>query len=362
MKHWQESSRILHTAAQLAEQGRSATLATVVRIRGSAYRRPGAKMLIADDGAMVGSVSGGCLESDVREVALSVMRHGPPQLVHYDTGADDQTPFGLGLGCNGAVDIFVQRATAPDALETAQKVMTLLQGTAAFAVSTVVRGTAVLGRSLIVGTHGKPAGSTGDAGLDRAIAVRARDLLATGMSQLHDLDGLQVFTEVLLPPATLLVLGAGEDTRPLAAYATDAGFRVTIADHRSAYLKPDHYPTGTRFIHSRPDSDSSDLPLGPRSYCVVKTHSLAHDRGWVRRLLASDVPYIGVLGPHARVDEILRDLGAEENDRVFGPVGLDLGADGPEQIALSIVAELLAVCSARQPGHLRQKEGAIHAG
>ena len=362
MKHWQETSRILQLLARLAEQGRGAALATVVHIRGSAYRRPGAKMLIEDDGAMAGSVSGGCLEADVREVALSVIRDGVPQLLHYDTGSDDETPFGLGLGCNGAVDIFVQRATAPDLLETSRRIIPLLDGDAAFAVSTIVRGGAGLGRSVVVGMNGKPVGSTGDASLDRMIAAGASDFIGTGISQLHDLEAHQVFTEVQLPPPSLLVLGAGEDTRPLVACAAGVGFRVTVVDHRPAYLTPDHYPAGTRLVEARSDSNLSDLPLGPRAYAVVKTHSLEHDREWVRRLLASDVPYIGVLGPRARIDEVLRELGAEENDRVFGPVGLDLGADGPEQIAVSVVAELLALLSGREPDHLRTKEGAIHAG
>jgi xanthine dehydrogenase accessory factor len=362
MKHWQETSGILQLLTRLVEQGRGAALATVVRIQGSAYRRPGAKMLIADDGAMAGSVSGGCLEADVREVALSVIRSGTPQLLHYDTGTDDQTPFGLGLGCNGAVDIFVQRASAPDVLETARRVALLLQGDAPFAVSTIVRGAAGLGRSVVVASHGKPAGSTGDDDLDRTIAARASDLLGAGISQLDDFDANQLFTDVQVPPPSLIVFGAGEDSRPLVVSATDVGFRVTVVDHRPAYLVPDHYPVGTRFLEARPDSNLSDLSLGQRTYAVVKTHSLAHDREWVGRLLASNVAYIGVLGPSARVDEMLRELGAEENDRVFGPVGLDLGADGPEQIAVSVVAELLALISGREPGHLRAKEGAIHAG
>lgn len=361
MKHWQETSRILQLLTRLVEEGRGAALATVVRIQGSAYRRPGAKMLIADDGAMAGSVSGGCLEADVREVALSVMRDGAPQLLHYDTGTDDQTPFGLGLGCNGAVDIFVQPATAPDVLETARRVVPLLQGDAAFAVSTIVRGAAGLGRSIVV-ANGKPAGSTGDADLDRMIAARASDLIGAGISQLDDVEAYHVFTDVQLPPPSLLVLGAGDDSRPLVACAADVGFCVTVVDHRSAYLTAEHYPSGTRLIEARSDSNLSDLPLGPRTYAVVKTHSLAHDREWVRRLLASQVAYIGVLGPSARIDEMMRELGTEETDRVFGPVGLDLGADGPEQIAVSVVAELLALISGREPGHLREKEGAIHAG
>ena len=362
MKHWQETSRILQLLARLVEQGRGASLATVVNIQGSAYRRPGAKMLIEDDGAMAGSVSGGCLEADVREVALSVIRQGTPQLLHYDTGSDDETPFGLGLGCNGAVDIFVQHATAPDLLESSRRIMPLLEGDSPFAVSTIVRGATGLGRSIVVGANGKAVGSTGDANLDRSIAARATDLLGTGTSELYDLAGHQVFTEIQLPPPSLLVIGAGEDTRPLVACASDVGFRVTVVDHRPAYLSPNHYPSGTRLVEARSDSDVSDLPLGPRAYAVVKTHSLEHDREWVRRLLATTVPYIGVLGPRARIDDLLRDVGAEDNERVFGPVGLDLGADGPEQIAVSVVAELLALLCGREPGHLRTKEGAIHAG
>lgn len=362
MKHWQETSRIFQAVARLADEGRRAAVATVVRIRGSAYRRPGAKMLIADDGALGGSVSGGCLEADVREVALSVIRTATPRLLHYETGDDDQTPWGLGLGCSGAVDIFVQPASAPDLREAAAAVGILLQGDAPFTVSTVVRGSVGLGRVVVVGAEGKLAGSTGDAVLDRAVATRAQEILVAGESQLHELEMVQVFTEVQLPPPNLLILGAGGDARPLAAYAAEAGFRVTVVDHRRAYLESGHYPVDTRLVHARCDDPSADLPLGPRTYAVVKTHSLAHDREWMRQLLASDVPYIGVLGPRARIEAVLRQLGAEGNDRVFGPVGLDLGAEGAEQIALSIVAELLAVWSGREPGHLREKEGAIHAG
>lgn len=362
MKHWQETSRILQMHARLSEQRQSAALATVVQIEGSAYRRAGAKMLIADTGVMAGSVSGGCLEADVREVALSVMRSGIPQLLHYDTGPDDETPFGLGLGCNGAVDILVQCASAPEFLETSRRLALLLQGDEAFAVSTIVRGPEGVGRSIVLSTDGRPVGSTGDAKLDLVIAARASDLLRTGISQLHDFGTHLVFTEIQLPPPALVIVGAGEDTRPLATSATDVGFRVTVVDHRPAYLTRDHYPAGTRLVKARADSDISALALGPRVYAVVKTHSLDHDREWIRRLLASDVAYIGVLGARARIQGMLRELDAEDDDRIFGPVGLDIGADGPEQIAVSVVAELLAVISAREAGHLRAREGFIHAG
>lgn len=347
--------------AQLSEEQRSAALATVVHIDGSAYRRAGAKMLIADDGSMSGGVSGGCLEADVREVAVSVIDHGTPQLMHYDSRLEDDVPFGLGLGCDGAVDIFVQRATAPEFLETAREITSLLRGDEPFAVSTIVRGNGA-GCSVVVGAHGRHVGSAGDSKLDNAITAHAGDLLTRGSSELHALDDDHVFTEVQLPPPSLVIMGAGDDTRPLAAFAIEVGFRVTVVDHRMGYLSPDRYPAGVRVVEMRPDADISRLPLGRRSYAVVKTHSLEHDREWTRRLLATETPYIGVLGARARIQEILRDLEAEDDERVFGPVGFDLGADGPEQIAVSVVAELLAVLSGREPGHLRAKEGVIHAG
>jgi xanthine dehydrogenase accessory factor len=361
MKHWQETSGILQLLGRLAEQDRSAALATVVHIEGSAYRRPGAKMLVEDDGTTTGSVSGGCLEADVREVALSVIRTGLSQLRHYETGADERAPFGLGLGCTGAVDIFVQLATSPELLETSGRVVPLLRGDDTFAVSTVVRGERGVGRSVLLGIKGELIGSTGDAGLDRMIALRAGESLRAGDSQLHELEAHQVFTDVQRPPPALLIFGGGDDARPLVRLATDIGFRVTVIDHRSANLTTNHYPAGTRLFEARSDSSIADLPLGPRSYAIVKTHSLEHDRAWLERLLASQVPYIGVLGPRSRIEEMLDDLGAGEDDRVFGPVGLDLGAEGPEQIAVSIVAELLALLSGTEPRHLRAKEGAIHA-
>ena len=369
MKNWHETSQILAHAAALAQAGRRAALATVVRIQGSAYRRPGAKLLVADDGTMTGNVSGGCLEADVREWALAAMPSDLPRLLHYNTGGDDQTVWGLGLGCNGAVDIFVQRATTAAALETGARLRSLLDGDAPFAVATVVAGrserAAPLGRVLVVARDGVLAGSTGDPAADREAAAQAAALLPGAESGIHAVAGLQVFVEVLRPPPRLLVFGAGDDAVPLVRYARDAGFRVTVLDHRSGYLAPARFAEGTRLLQGRAEHGVPDLPaLGPDVYTVVKTHSLLHDREWVRRLLDSPVAYVGILGPRARTEEILRQLGVIEGTaasaRVFGPVGLDIGADGPEQIAFSIVAELLAVRAGREPNHLRDTAGAIH--
>ena len=361
MTDWQETAKAMERIVCLAEAGQRAAVATVVRIEGSAYRRPGAKFLVEEGGQTLGGVSGGCLEADVREVALAAMRDGVPRLLHYDTGSDEQRVWGLGLGCNGLVDIFVQLATSEAPLQVARRVKELLTGESAFAVSTVVEGPGHVGSALVLGSSGVLASSMGASHLDGELVALALDQLAKGESALHAVGAGRVFTEVYAPPPHLIVCGAGDDSIPLVGYAAAAGFRVTLVDHRSAYLTPERFPAATRLLRLRPEDEMNPLPLGPRSYVVLKTHSLAHDREWVRRLLLTEVPYIGLLGPWKRKELILDQIGSTGSRRVFGPVGLDLGAEGPEQIALSIVAELLAVRSGREPRHLRTREGTIHA-
>jgi xanthine/CO dehydrogenase XdhC/CoxF family maturation factor len=360
VKHWQETADILRQVAGLAERSARAAVATVVRIQGSAYRRQGAKFLVQEDGQTVGGVSGGCLEADVREIALAVIRDGAARLRHYDTGSDDRTVWGLGLGCNGAVDIFIQPASTPEGLRAGSRILELLAGDEAFAVATVLAGEAA-GRTLVLTADGATFGSTADPALDRELASRAADLLRRGESSVDEIRSQQVFTEVQQPPPSLVVFGAGDDAAPLVDCARGAGFRVALVDHRAALLGGGRYPESVRVFERRPEEGLSGLPLGPRSFAVVKMHALAKDREWVRRLLSSPVDYIGVLGPRARIAEILRQLEAGSDRRVFGPVGLDLGADGPEQVALSIVAEMLAVQSSRAPRHLREREAPIHA-
>ncbi len=335
MNHWKETAEILSRLAELKAAGRRAALATVVHIVGSAYRRPGAKFLIEETGETMGSVSGGCLEADVREVAKGVMETGIPSLRHYSTGTDEDIVWGLGLGCNGLVDVFIQPATEGPLAELADRLRELLAGDSPFAISTVL--------------DGEEAGAT---------AVAEASDTAPGV---QTIGGRQVFIEVLPPPPHLIVCGAGDDARPLVAYAAEAGFRVTLVDHRQGLMPPEWFPQAARLVLARPE-EQVDLPPAGRSLAVVKTHSLNHDREWVRRLLAAGIPYVGMLGPRLRTETILREIGREGDERVYGPVGLDLGADGPRQVALAIIAELLAFIAQREPRHLSQRTEAIHAG
>jgi xanthine/CO dehydrogenase XdhC/CoxF family maturation factor len=335
VKHWKETSEVFERIARLSEAGHRAALATVVGTEGSAYRRAGAKFLIEDGGRTLGSLSGGCLEADVRENALQMLRDGaPPRLIRYDTGSDDEAVWGLGLGCSGTIEVFLQPAAGPRGIETTDRIRELLAGDSPFTISTVVAG---------------PDSALG------SVAVVPGTVRAS-----HPDSTARIFDEVLVPPPYLLLVGAGDDAIPICAYAADVGFRVQVVDHREALLAAERFPAAFRRVLARPEDGLAALPVGPRSSAVIKTHSFAHDREWARRLLSAGISYVGLLGPRARTRKLLEEIEEREGERVFGPVGLDLGAEGPEQVALAIVAELLAVRAGREPLSLREKRSAIH--
>ncbi len=362
MKQWLETREVLDRLAALERARLRAALATVVRVRGSAYRHEGAKLLVAEDGSTTGNVSGGCLEQDVREVALQVVRSGQPQLRSYCSGTDEIEAWDLGLGCEGQVDIFVEPAFEHRPTERA-----LLDGRAPFAVCTVVSGLSPgLGNRLVV-TGQKVTGDLGSSGLNSEVAARARELLDAERSSLETFGDREVFVESLLPPLELVLFGAGDDARSLARFAADVGFDVTVVDRRPAYLAPDRFPVT---VH-RLECDAGKLPerltLDETCYAVVMTHNFADDQAFVGLLLRTRVPYVGVLGPRQRTERILRNaagtapLDEAQLGRVYGPVGLDIGTDGAEQVALSVIAEILALRSGRRPHSLRERKTPIHA-
>ena len=372
MHHWKETAEILTRLSDPSMAGgRSAAIATVVGTVGSAYRRPGAKLLVLDDGDTLGSVSAGCLEADVREVARTVIRTNRPMLRQYDTRDEDDPVGSLGLGCRGVVDIFVQPATAGHFSSLAKPLATFMANDVPVAIVTLVSGGADVGRMMTVAfpaaTHpaGRTGGSLGDPALDEQVVTRVREARDGRRAAVSVVSGHGVFIELLRPPPHVVVCGAGSDAIPLVAYAADAGFRVTLLDHRPGLLDATRFPCASRCERAQPDDPTVVLPPPAQTLAIIKTHSLAHDSAWLRRFLALGVPYVGVLGPRARTERMLAELdadvtGPDSRDRVFGPVGLDLGADGPQQVAISIVAELLAVVSQRAPRHLWQRCAPIH--
>ncbi|HEU4729001.1 MAG TPA: XdhC family protein, partial [Kofleriaceae bacterium] len=272
MKQWLETRDVLDFLERARAAGRRAALATVVRVRGSAYRHEGAKLAVAEDGSSAGNVSGGCLEQDVREVALQVLQSGACQLRNYCSSADEIEAWDLGVGCEGQVDVYVEPA------EPRPRERALLNGRTAFAVCSLLAGQGKegSGKRLIV-TRQATEGDLGSAELNRAAGTRARELLETGESGIRDVAGRSVFFDVLSPPPQLVVVGAGDDARPLARFAADVGFRVVVADRRPGLLTHERFPAAALLVESRGEELATVLPLDAECYAVVMNHSFADD-------------------------------------------------------------------------------------
>jgi len=346
-------------------------LATIVAVRGSTYRRPGARLLVPEAGAPVGNISGGCLEGDVADMARLVMEEGTARLAGWDLTADDDEVWGLGLGCNGAIEVFIEpaerAATVTHALRVALEeerpicVVTALESEAPELVAP--------GARLVVRPDGPVEGSLGHADVDAEAIISAREQLAVGRSEIRTfVHGIRSFVEVLEPPLRLVICGAGHDAIPLVRTAAGIGWRPVVVDDRPAFLTKDRYPEAHAFVEAPDPSAVADLaPLDEQTFAVVMTHNFLRDRDYLRGLLRSDVGYIAMLGPAARTQRILMDLAEEgveitdkDRARIHGPAGLDLGAEGPDEIAHAIVAEIVAVRHDRAGGYLKERPGPIH--
>lgn len=348
MKQWLETRQVLDAIDALSREGKRAALATVIRVRGSAYRHEGAKLVVGEDDAITGNVSGGCLEEDVREVARRVIATGRAERRSYCGGANEIAAWDLGVGCEGEVEILIEPVGDDRAGERA-----LLAAEERFVIVTDV-------------AHALSA----DGGPERRAARQvyrgadAQPWLDTPQSQLTHRNGRELFVDVLVPPPRLLIVSGGDDARHLARIADAVGFRVVVADRRPGLLAPERFPATTRVVETDAARLGERVVLDAESFAVVMTHHFADDTDYLRALLQSPARYLGVLGPRQRTERILGILRAEgpvDDGRIFGPVGLDIGTDGAEQVALAVVAEILAVRSGRRPRSLRERSAPIHA-
>ena len=389
-----ELIEILDAIERFAAAGAPMALATIVGVRGSTYRRQGARLLLTRSQQMVGNISGGCLESDVMVVADEVMASGTARLVTYDLTADDDVVWGLGLGCNGAVDIFVEPVD-PSA-EIFALYRTAIAEERSLAVVTVLSGTAPagpgpfaqprrdaspagqsewpgVGRRLAVWADGTRAGTLGDPAIDDRAARAGTSAIREGVSRVLSLPGpageVQAFVEALRPPIRLIVCGAGHDAVPVVRLAAQMGWRVVVVDSRERFLTEERFPGARQFIKADPGSAPDRVSMDDRTYVVVMTHNYLHDRDLLRGFLRTGAGYLGQLGPRIRTEKILDELRQEgevisdrDRARIFGPLGLDLGGETPEEIALAIIGEIQAVESGRSGGFLRERTGPIHAG
>jgi xanthine/CO dehydrogenase XdhC/CoxF family maturation factor len=363
-----EISRILDVYDQVDFSQRRAALATVVWVEGSSYRRPGARMLITDDGRWEGAISGGCLEGDALRKARQVMLDGEPIVVTYDTMDDSANSFGVGLGCNGIIDVLIEPINPAVESNPITMLREFVQKRDVRALATVIKSDDHSGL-----TPGKRFVLTEtDASLiPDWLADDIVDVFRTGKphTQTYSVaDGnADIFIERIDPGIELIIMGAGYDVIPVAKLGRELGWQVTVTDDCVAHLAPVRFPVATCVVFADRAAVLDQLTITERSAAVLMSHNFNYDKAVLQSLLMTDIPYIGMLGPRKRFEKMQAEFEKEgvfftdsNLERVHAPIGLDLGAETPDEIALSIIAEVKSFFSQRTGGSLKHKAGPIH--
>ena len=327
-------------------QGEEIALATVLRVERSAPRPPGARLGVTRSGGMVGSVSGGCVESDVALRAVQTLDSGQPAVVNY--GIADELGFQVGLSCGGSIDVLIE-PFLPGAEWDALTQAVEAQQPAIYAIG--LAPAALLGRKLTLTPPGEPVGAIAP-GLDELLAEAGARLLETGGAQVVTLPWesteAKVFLEAFPPPLSMVIVGATHTAISLSRLAKEVGFQVTVVDARSVLATEERFPDVDRLIRSWPEEALAQAPLGEHSYVVVLTHDPKFDLPALSCALRSPARYIGALGSRVTQEARRRKLVEEgfteaELSRIRAPIGLDLGSRTPPELAVAILAEVLAV-------------------
>lgn len=335
-----------------------ACLATVVRVEGSSYRKPGTRMLLTRGGLRAGTISGGCLEAEVMKKAWWLTENGPV-IERYSSFFDDDSPAPYGLGCGGTVYVLLERG------EAAHAVLNALDTNLSARIPFVIVTDTVHASTLLV----QPAG--GCAGFQSSTVTPSSEianLAKRAFDERHSfcatLGVTEVFVEYVPPSPALTIFGAGDDARPLADFAHGLGWYVTVADGRSQLSRTERFPQADRIvvIHYDQTQPLRELSIDAEDAFVLLTHSYEQDRAILRQLLPHKPKYLGVLGPRQRTERLVGeiapqlDMTAEECLAcLYAPVGFDIGAHTPESIALSIVTEIVAVRNGRQGMSLKKQ-------
>lgn len=336
------TDQVLAIVAEWSRKQIPFVLATVVGVRGSTYRGLGARQLIASDGTMVGTVSGGCLDNDLIAIAAEMQSADPARIVEFDLTADDEAVWGWGIGCNGVTQLLIE--SAPAALALSQLVDPAPAG--------------------IVHTLSGP--NTGShLGVDPDHEVWGGALTEARREGRHrriHRDGLDYLLEVVSGRSRVVVCGAGHDAVPLVRLAKELGFESTVVDDRRAFLTNERFPEADRLVQCAPADLTTHIEVDDSTNVVIMSHNYLRDVDYLGSLIGKGASYIGCLGPGERLERMLKDLSARgiepgPDDRIYGPAGLDLGADGPVEIAWAILSEIMTLRRRKRGGFLVEKKG-----
>lgn len=367
-----EINEIIAAYKQATQKGKKSALATVVYVEGSSYRRPGARMLVEEDGRMTGAISGGCLEGDALRKALLAIHQNQNKLVTYNSMEDEDVEFGVQLGCNGIVHILFEPIDAADE----NNPIALLERSQLYRRETVIVTLFSLNNF-----HGHQPGTCffldietslakiDDAGLLKHIQADAATVLSAGTSSVKEYAAFELtaFVELVQPAISLVIIGAGNDAFPLVEMTKVLGWQITVADGRSTHANAQRFPGVQQLFTGKPEEIINQLSPDDWTVFVLMTHNYKYDLAMMKQLLQINSRYIGTLGPKKRLERMFDELQEEgitvtdeQRSTIHGPIGLDIGAEAAEEIALSVLAEIKAVFAARTGGFLKNRSVSIH--
>ncbi|MEB2779308.1 XdhC/CoxI family protein [Algoriphagus sp. C2-6-M1] len=366
-----EIQSIIQAYETFHTEGKKVALATVVQVDGSAYRRPGARMLVSEDGELTGAISGGCLEGDALRKAQTVIFQQKSMLVTYDTTDEDDQKFGVGLGCNGIIHVLIEPIDYQNNINPIELLKIAIHERVFCRLITVFSvkyskqeqiGTTVLLKENQV--FGNVECLKNKLWLRVQQEVNSVDSASHIIRKYADLDDLQVFIEAIKPRIRVLLFGAGSDTIPLTKIADVLGLEVIVIDGRKNLATAQRFPTAHRIITGSGDEVVRQLETDIYTAALLMTHNFEYEALVLKDLLPLGLNYIGILGPKKKSEKLvdrLENQGIPVNQNsIFSPMGLDIGAEGSEEIALSILAEMKAVMAKKQGTFLREKNGPIH--
>ena len=365
-----ELQAIVDSYCRVSAEGRRAALATVVRVEGSAYRRPGARMLVADDGETTGVLSGGCLEQDVSKRALEVIKLREARLITYDTSSDEDIVWGLGIGCSGIVQIVIEPlADYDDKIIAFLEQCTVSEGPGVLA--TVIESEQKSGIAIGTRTFLSPVEQSIVGVISPELFLDVSAAASSGRSinrryRVGD-DAIEFFINVIEPIVPLVIFGAGDDVLPVVELARNLGWRTTVVDTRARRSSLKRFEAADKVLLTPPENVSSEVRITDRTVVLVMTHNYLHDLELLTWLLNTPLRYLGCLGPRARAERLVSEitggnveLAATYFGQLHAPAGLDIGAETSREIALSIISEIRAVIASRSGGLLRNRLGPIH--
>ncbi len=364
-----EIKEIIEAYEQATNVGKQTALATVVHVEGSSYRRPGARMLVADDGQLTGAISGGCLEGDALRKALLAINQQQAKLVTYDTTDEDDAKFGVQLGCNGIVHILFEPIVDGHNPIELLKRLTEKRKDAVLITLFAMKAANQPGTVALYRKEEKV--SLLPALLSKQMQADAHESLAMRSSFTKNYfveeAGLTAFIEFVPPPVSVVIAGAGNDVQPLVEMTSLLGWQTIVVDGRGTHATPARFPKADKVLVAKPADVLSQISTDKQTVFLLLTHNYNYDLALLKALLDKDCAYIGILGPKKKTDRMFDDLRTEgmavnneQRSRIYSPVGLDIGAETAEEIAVSIVAEIKSVLSAGSGASLKQKESSIH--